>query len=311
MKGASLKRILPVLLAAALLFAAGCADKPAQGDDPEEIIDVGSCTPEPGVTNTPTEAPTPVPDTLEGKILAGLVYPLNFGEPASASFRAESVDIDGDGAPELLSVEDVDGGPVFCIDGEAFLDVGSVISLASLDGKNIYFISETPGRDGFFVFHPDYEGNLFCRLFGIGRKGSFAEVVSAAGDASKGEGSSEIGFGVTPPSALPAETEALIRAGLDVMLHDPLLYSSVEGAVRTVRLDMDGDGEKETIVFDSETLSINGVEDRLILTTTMPRFVFDPERNTIVLYGSAGDTAIRLWVENGEVKFDQSYTTLL
>lgn len=308
MKGASLKRILPVFIAAALLFAAGCSHGPGT-DDPEVIIDIGSSAPEPGVSSAPTEAPTPVPETLEGKILAGLVYPLNFGEPASASFKAESVDIDGDGEAELLSVEDIDGGPVFSIDGEAFLDVGSVISLASLDGKNIFFVSETPGRDGFFIFHPDHDGNLFCRLFGIGRKGSFAEVVSAAGAASSEAG--EIGFNVTPPSALPAETEALIRAGLDVMLHDPLLYSSVDGAVRTVRLDMDGDGEKETIVFDSETLSINGAEDRLILTTTMPRFVFDPERDTIVLYGSAGDTAIRLWVENGEVKFDQSYTTLL
>ncbi len=288
MKGASFKRILPVFLAAAAIFAVGCVKGPAD-DGPEVIIDIGSGTPSPaphaGDEVLPT--PTPAPDSLEGRILSGLVYPLNGGEVVSASFTPEKVDLDGDGRPEEIAVTDVDGGPVLTVDGEAFLDIGSKVSLASLDGKNIFFISETPGKDGFFVFHPDKEGNLFCRLYAIARKGSPADL------------------------KLPASVEALIRGGLDVMLHDPLLYSSVDGAKRTVRLDMDGDGSLDEIVFDSETLSINGAEDRLILTTTMPRFVFDSERNAIVLYGSAGDTAIRLWIENGAVRFDQSYTSLL
>lgn len=288
MTGASIKRILPVLMAAAMLFAAGCGKKPS-GDEPDAIIDIGlpTLSPAPEGTDELLPTPTPAPDTLEGRILSGLVYPLNGGEPTGLSFKAESVDLDGDGDPEEIAVSDVDGGPALTVDGEAFLDIGTKVSLASLDGKNIFFISETPGKEGFFVFHPDKEGNLFCRLYAIARKGSAEGLVT------------------------PAPVEDLIRGGLDVMLHDPLLYSAVDGAKRTVRLDMDGDGNNEEIVFDSEALSINGTEDRLILTTTMPRFVFDPERDTIVLYGSAGDTAIRLWVENGSVKFDQSYTTLL
>lgn len=288
MKGALIKKILYVLIAAALVFAAGCGKAP-EPDDPDDIIDIDFPTPAPAPegSDTPTAAPSAMPDTLEGRILSGIVYPLNGGEVTSEGFKAESIDLDGDGDPEDIRVIDIDGGPTLTIDGEAFLNVGMKVSLASLDGKNIFFISETPGKDGFFVFHPDHNGNLFCRLYAIARKGAINDLT------------------------LPAPAEDLIRGGLDLMLHDPLLYSSVEGQTRTVRLDMDGDGNTEEIVFDSETLSINGTEDRLILTTTMPRFVFDPERDTIVLYGSAGDTAIRLWVENGSVKFDQSYTTLL
>ena len=95
------------------------------------------------------------------------------------------------------------------------------------------------------------------------------------------------------------------------MLHNPRLYSSVEGSMRTVLMDMDGDGSPETIEFDDDELMLNGTLNAQLPTTTMPRFVYDPERDTIVLYGSAGDYAIKLFIKDGVTDYELSYASLL
>ncbi len=289
-------------LAAAVLLFSGCAgNKPdPSGDISADIVEVlPAATHEavvvPGTslpTALPTDeiltpAPTEEPSSLEGKLYSGLVHPLNGSEPMSSSWQGESVDIDGDGIPNRLHVANVDGGPTFCIDGEPFLDCGTRVFLASLDGKNIVFLSQKPDSEGYFVFYPQRDGNLFCRLFGIARKGDPAELIHKA------------------------SYEEYIRAGLDIMLHNPVLYTSVNGASRTLRLDMDGDGSKDEISFDSELLYVNGQRNEKILSTTMPRFIWDEARGCIALSGSAGDYALNLMLENGLLTEEISYAQLL
>ena len=283
-----------LLLAFAILPAAGCGghDTPVPSDDPApggivDVIPVSPSIPATAVSPAPTEAPTAEPVTLEGRILAGQVYPLAGGGVLGADSGAESVDIDGDGTPERLSVEDRDGGPAFCIDGEPFMDIGTKVSLVSLDGEHMLFLSEKPGEDGYFLFYPDEGGNLFCRLFGIARSGSSDSFVKRG------------------------SYEEYVRSGLDIMLHNPMLYTGVDGARRTLKLDMDGDGESEQIAFDSAVLTVNGLENAPILSTTMPRFTFDAEHGAIVLSGSAGDYALSLRFDGSSLNEDISYASLL
>lgn len=286
-------RSLLALLAAAALFAAGCRGSSGRTDDPEHgstaVIDIPAVTSpiETAVTPEPTAAPTAEPTSTEGRILAGAIYPLNGGEPVKKGWEGEDIDIDGDGIPEALRILMLDGGYTFCIDGEAFLTDGNIIRLASLDGKNIVFVTERPGEDGYNIFYPDPDGNLYCRLFAIARSGNSADLV------------------------IRSSFEEYIEHGLDIMLHNPMLYSVSEGAVRGIYLDMDGDGERDEIVFDSEVLSINGSDNAQILLTTMPRFIYDKDHGCIVLYGSAGDYALRLRLDRGELVSDISYATLL
>lgn len=280
-----------LLIAAMLLY--GCRGKPSgdpsSTDDSSVVIDIPGDTSAPAtaVTPEPTAAPTPEPSTLEGRILSGLVYALNGGEMITASYSGEDVDIDLDGHPDSLCVKDIDGGPVFCIGDEPFMDIGSRVYLASLDGSSMVFLSETDGEDGYRVFYPDEEGNLYCRLFAIARSGRAIELEKRG------------------------SYEEYIRNGLDIMLHNPRLYSSVEGSMRTVLMDMDGDGSPETIEFDDDELMLNGTLNAQLPTTTMPRFVYDPERDTIVLYGSAGDYAIKLFIKDGVTDYELSYASLL
>ena len=294
--------LFTAVLAAAVLLFSGCAgNKPdPSGDISADIVEVlPAATPDSVIvpeTSQPaalpteayfTPAPTDEPAAIEAKLLSGLVHPLNGGEPMSASWQGESVDIYGDGEPNRIHVANVDGGATLCIDGEPFLDCGTRVFLTSLDGKNIVFLSQKPDSEGYFVFYPQRGGNLFCRLFGIARTGDPAFL------------------------AHKASCEEYIRAGLDIMLHNPLLYTSVDGASRTLRLDMDGDGSKDEIRFDSELLSVNGQRNEKILSTTMPRFIWDAEHGCIALSGSAGDYALNLRLENGLLTEDISYAQLL
>lgn len=293
-RSAAEKRIIRLTaLAAAALFCAvifaGCRSPRVDPVPTASVIDIptGTDGAETAVTPEPTPAPTAEPDSLEGKILAGLIYPLNGGKAIKDGWAGEDVDVDGDGVPNALRVKDTNGGPTFCIDGEPFLDVGSSIMLASLDGEHIVFVVETKGVDGYRVFYPDPDGNLYCRLFAIARSGSADGLV------------------------IRSSVEEYIRNGLDVMLHNPMLYSRVNGDRRHISLDMDGDGSPDEIVFDSAVLSVNGSENGQILLTTMPRFIYDSGRDAIVLYGSAGDYALRLRYEGGSIVEEISYATLL
>jgi hypothetical protein len=272
-----------ILALACLLF--GCRGKHTE----PTVIDVpvSSEGPATAFTPVPTAAPTPAPDTLEAKILAGEIYALNGGAPLGRGWGGEAIDLDCDGAPDALTVSEVGGGPTFCISGEPFMDVGASVYIASLDGKTMVFITEKAGEDGFRVFYPDREGNLFCRLFGVARAGSVSDFT------------------------IRGSLEEYVRNGLDIMLYNPRIYSGQEGAERKVELDMDGDGSRDILIFDSEALSLNGVENDQILSTTMPRFIYDPEKDTIILYGSAGDYALRVFIENGEPAYDISYASLL
>ena len=294
--------MVPVLAGVLALFIAllpGCSGRgePEETAAPSyEVIEILPRETSAAVTNTPDEAvvtetpaptPTAEPTTAEARILAGQILPLNNGEPLSASFEEELIDIDGDGAAERLSVLDVDGGPVFCVDGEPFMDVGSKVSLASLDGRHMVFLSQRPGEDGYFIFYPDEGGNLFCRLFAIVREGDPEGLV------------------------IRSSYEQYVQNGMDIMLHNPMLYTKVNGAERTLRLDMDGDGAADEIVFDSETLSVNGLKNGKILSTTMPRFIWDAAHSCITLSGSAGDYALSLRLTGGELLEDISYANLL
>lgn len=283
-----------------LFFIAGCRgnNKPAE---PYEVVippaweDTATTAPsftEPPIssdeaTAEPTEEATPAPVTLRSRALSGEVIPVTGGEPAKAGMEPVSVDIDGDGVGEALSVEDIDGGPVFCIGGEPFLDVGQRVYLTSPDGKNIVFLTEKEGEEGFRMFLADKNGNLFCRFVGRmpnGRAEDFTRYPT---------------------------WEEHIRAGLEVPLQSPAIYEDPSPDTHTVRLDMDGDGVKEEIVFGGAVLTLNGEDHSELLTATLPRFIFDRELGTIVLYGSAGDLAIRLYIENGQVMKSVSYAQLL
>ncbi len=205
----------------------------------------------------------------------------------NAGSAGESIDIDGDGSSETLDVRDIDGGPVICIDGQPFMDIGVKLSLVSLDGRNMLFLSEKNNKEGYHLFYPDEDGNLFCRLFGFDRKGSADTLV------------------------IRSSYEEYVKNGLEIMLHNPVLYTSVSGDTRTLSLDMNGDGQRETIVFDSAALTVNGLENRPILSTTMPRFIYDAGHDAIVLSGSAGDYALSLRFDGSELHEDISYASLL
>lgn len=287
-----LRRVISAALAAAALSAllTGCgkASDPAPGEP--EVIDVI-----PGATLAPVEAPTPAPTavpteeptTLEGRILAGVVYPLFGGRVINAGTEGESVDINGDGSPETLDVRDIDGGPVFCIDGKPFMDIGVKLSLVSLDGSNMLFLSEKHNKEGYYLFYPDEGGNLYCRLFGIDRSGSSSSLV------------------------IRSSYEEYVKNGLEIMLHNPMIYTSVSGDTRTLSIDMNGDGQRESIVFDPAVLTVNGLENAPILSTTMPRFIYDAGHDSIVLSGSAGDYALSLRYDGSELHEDISYASLL
>lgn len=283
---ASIEKLLLITAALALAcFFCACGRTPVE----PTVIEIpeSSYRPAEAVTPEPTPAPTPEPSTLEGRILAGEIHALNGGEPISAGWSGERIDLDGDGFAEELAAPDIGGGPVFCISGEPFMDIGASVYIASLDGKTMVFLTEKEGEEGFRAFYPDREGNLFCRLFGIAREGSVSDF------------------------SIRGSLEEYVRGGLDIMLYNPRIYSGWEGARRTVELDMDGDGSRDILTFDSEVLSLNGVENDQILSTTMPRFIYDPEKDTIILYGSAGDYALRVFIENGEPAYDISYASLL
>ena len=74
---------------------------------------------------------------------------------------------------------------------------------------------------------------------------------------------------------------------------------------------MDGDGAREEISFDGLTLALNGEDHSELLTATLPRFIWDEGRGSIALYGSAGDLAIFLFIENGKAVKETSYAQLL
>lgn len=285
-----LKRAAAALLAALIALALfGCGAKDPEPGEPDvvDILPGRTELPVEPVTQAPTQAPTPEPATLEGRILAGTVYPLFGGRVTGADSEGESVDIDGDGVPETLDVRDIDGGPVFCIDGRPFMDIGVKLSLVSLDGRNMLFLSEKHNAEGYRLFYPDEGGNLYCRLFGSSRSGS------------------------SETFTVRSSYEDYIKNGLEIMLHNPIIYSSVSGSVRRLELDMNGDGRREQIVFDSASLSVNGLENSPILSTTMPRFIFDAEHDAIVLSGSAGDYALSLRYDGSELFEDISYASLL
>lgn len=293
-RASAFRRIMALLLftAALAVLLAGCGSDPgavpeATDAAPVDIIPADVSTPQTAVTPAPTPEPTAEPDTLEGRILCGFVHPVGGGEAVGADFGAEVIDLDLDGRRERLTVEDVDGGPVFCIDGKPFMDIGRRLFIASPDGENLVFLSQKPGEDGYNLFYPDTDGNLYCRLFGAARTGRPEDFV------------------------MRSSLEEQIRSGLDVMLHNPMLYSGVSGDTRTLRLDMDGDGSQEEISFDAAVLTVNGIQNAPILSTTMPRFIYDAEHNAIVLYGSAGDYALRLRYDGSELNEDISYASLL
>lgn len=274
--------------------AAGCRFMPVKAVDasPTELVTV-DIDPAPAydalteITAEPTAVPTAEPVTIEEKLLAGIQYPLDGGNPIDGMWTGEYVDIDGDGTAERLHVADIDGGPVFCIDDEPFMDVGSKITLASLDGKNIVFITEKVYEPGFSVFYPDEDGNLYCRLF----------AVSSEGHANALERCSSY--------------EEYIEAGLEIILENPMLYSKTEDGLRFIELDMNLDGKKDEISFDSTTLSVNGRENQNIMKTTMPRFRYDAERDSIVIYGSAGDFALSLRLDGRDLVENISHPKLL
>ena len=296
-KARSIRSTALLLLLAGVLALAGCAGKERdpEGNAAYEVIEIiPGTTPEPAsatlgpeLTEEPTPAPTAVPSTDEERLLAGLLLPLNGGEPISASFGGISLDIDSDGVRERIQVSDSDGGPALCIDTEPFMDIGTRVFLASLDGKNIVFLSQRPGEDGYFAFYPDEGGNLFCRLFAIASTGDPEDLV------------------------IRSSYEDYIRGGLDIMLHNPMLYSSESGSLRTLFIDLDGDGAKDEISFDSEVLSVNGQPNAKILSTTMPRFTWDEAHGAVVISGTAGDYALRLRLENGALIEEVSYADLL
>ncbi|MBR3381474.1 MAG: hypothetical protein IKG85_00340 [Clostridia bacterium] len=282
---------------ACLLAFAGCFASP--GGEDTGIVEIipgaaavtaapaSAATDEVIPSDEPAPTPTAAPASLEERILSGVIYPLAGGAEISSSFGGEHIDLDGDGSPEFINVSNVDGGPTLCIGEKPFMDVGTRVFLASLDGERIVFLSQKPGTDGYFIFYPDEGGNLYCRLFAIARSGS--------------------------PDALAVRPsyEEYVRSGLDIMLHNPMLYSSFDGKTRTILLDMDGDGSREEITFDSETLRVNGRPNSKILSTTMPRFIYDAEHGAIVIYGSAGDYALSLRYSGGELIEDISYASLL
>lgn len=245
-------------------------------------------TPSPTPKPTPTPAPTPTPRPEEW-ILSGHLYPLNNGDPIGYGWPGERIDLDGDGSPEYINIRDVDGGLTLCIDDEPFLADDFRVYLVSLDGRRIVFLVERVGarQDGYSIFYPDPYGNLYCRLFGVVRHGKPEDFVMCS------------------------SYEDYIKHGLDIMLLNPLIYSSTAGGKRTILLDMDGDGAKDEIVIDGSLLTINGYEDERMLATTLPRFFYDPDRNAIGLYGSGGDYAIRLWLHADSIEPDVSYVKLL
>ncbi len=274
--------------AAALLFAAfglsGCAKRRA---DPGEVkvVEVSDGTPAPTAADPGGHTVT---DTLEEKILSGYVHPLNGGSPLGAGWAGESVDIDSDGTPELIDVRDIDGCPTVCIDGTAFMADGNRVYLASPDGKRIMFLEEKTGSEGgYTVFYPDESGGTYCRVFAVAREGRAADL--------------------TPRSSL----EELIANGLDLMLYNPAVYSSSFGAEREIDIDMDGDGVSERVVFGAVSLSVNGISNSEILSTAMPRFVYEAETGAILLCGSSGDCTLALRYTGGELKAEISYTSLL
>lgn len=294
---ACLAALLCVVLAA--LAFAGCGERP-QGEPIVEIPPHGQETPAAGepteapvlteaATAEPTEyaAPTDEPPTLEAQILSGAVYPLFNGQTLDGSWEGVSLDVDGDGVQETICVSERDGGDTVLIDGEPFMDGGLKVSLVSFDGEHMLFCARKPGDEALRFFYPDEDGNLFCRLFGVSRGADAGALASLSSD------------------------EERIRAGLDIMLHNPLLYDSVTGDIRNILLDMDGDGTDERIVFDGMRLTINGFENRQILSATMPRFAYDSAHGCIVLTGSAGDYSLILRLENGQLKEDISYAQLL
>lgn len=246
-------------------------------------------TPAPTETPTPTPLPTATPAAVaaEETIRSGGVYALNGGKPVGKDYAGEYIDIDGDGTKDALEVKKVEGAYTFCINGEPFLDAGACIRLASPDGRRTMFITDRKVAEGYNIFYPDSEGNLFCRLFAVSRSGTAADY-SPSGSIEEG-----------------------IREGLDVIMQNPAIYSTSYGADRAIRIDMDGDGVKDDVLFDNSTVTINGQEDTKLLSTTMPRFIYDAEKNTIVLYGSAGDFAVMLWLENGELQSAIKYADLL
>lgn len=242
--------------------------------------------PEASLSPETTEAPTPTPAPIEERVLSGYVYQLNGGKAVGKKYEGDEIDLDGDGVKERLEVKKVDGAYSFCIDGEPFMADGLKIRLASPDGRRIMFVTERE-NGGFNIFYPDREGNLFCRLFAVSRSGDAADY-----------------------SPSPSYEES-IRKGLDIMLYNPAIYTRSYGAERTIKLDMDGDGVKEEIVFDDSTITINGQADDTLLTTTMPRFIYDAEKDTIILYGSSGGFAVTLRMENGKLVSETKYVDLL
>lgn len=267
---------------AALTAAPEATCVPEPTDEPAGSEGYGADTPGPTLAPEPTQAPSD-----EERVLSGGVYPLFDGQPLTREWAGESMDIDGDGVDERVTVSEYDGGDTLMIDGEPFMDGGLCVSLVSFNGQTMLFCAQKPGDDTLRFFYPDEEGNLYCRLFGFAR-GVTAETLAA----------------------LPSHEER-VRAGLDIMLHNPQMYSAVDGDYRTVELDMDGDGMPDRIVFDGTRLKINGFENRQILTATMPRFAYDAAHGSIVLTGSAGDYSLILRLENGLLKEDISYAQLL
>jgi hypothetical protein len=167
------------------------------------------------------------------------------------------------------------------------MDIGVKLSLVSLDGSNMLFLSEKHNKEGYYLFYPDEGGNLYCRLFGIDRSGSSSSLV------------------------IRSSYEEYVKNGLEIMLHNPMIYTSVSGDTRTLSIDMNGDGQRESIVFDPAVLTVNGLENAPILSTTMPRFIYDAGHDSIVLSGSAGDYALSLRYDGSELHEDISYASLL
>lgn len=282
--------IIFLILTALLTLLSSC-----QGDEPDVIVDIGGGTEAPTSpaqnTDAPkstdgaaTTAPTHKPDTIEARVLAGEIIRISDGGTIPLGTEA---DLDGDGVRETISMGESDGAPTVLVNGEAFMDAGARLYLASFDGKNIVILSEKEGRDGFMAFYPDFDGNLFCRLYAVKEHGAIEELVHRD------------------------SLEDYIKDGLDIMLFNPYLYAGADGDTRTVMLDMDGDGVRETITFSGLSLNILGGTDERITLTTMPRFGFDEDKNTIVLKGSAGDYVLKLFVENGALKSEMSWAKLL
>lgn len=292
-----IKILIMLSVLAALSCLAGCR----RAIEPEVIVipepseqtalptGGGYSAPTAAPTAAPSSEPTPtaLPATNRDRLLAGQIVPVTGIIPESDETAPVFCDIDGDGKEERLSVEDIDGGPVFCISGEPFLDADQRVCLASLDGKNVFFLTEREGEEGFSVFYADYSGNLFCRFVGRMNNGSAAELERLS------------------------SWEEYVRAGLELPLQSPPLYEDNGAGKHTVRLDMDGDGAKETIEFDGVTLTLNGEDFSELMLSTLPRFIYDEDRSSIALYGSAGDVAVRLFIENGKVVKDVSYAQLL